>query len=110
MPSFAPYLMTFSLYPMAIMLYMSFYILILFAFVFVGQMLARLFFKVPLSFKEISRILVVSATPQAWVYFSLLALGKTYPSMRLVHVVLLGAYFSFAVLSLRSSSKTMVTQ
>jgi hypothetical protein len=110
MPTSSLYMMMFSFYPMLLMFCVSIYMLILFAFVFVGQMLARLFFKVPLTFKETARVLVVSVTPQAWVYFSLLAFDKGYPSLRLMHVVLLAAYFSFGVLSLRNSSKAMVSQ
>jgi hypothetical protein len=110
MPMSSLYMMMFSFYPMVLMFCMSFYIIVLFSFVFVGQMLARLFFKVPLSFKEVSRVLVVSATPQACIYFSLLSFDKVYPGMRLMYAALLAAYFSFAVLSLRSSSKAMVSQ
>ena len=98
------------IYPTAVMLYFGLYLPILFSLGMFGQFVAKFIFKVQLSFQETARLIAVAATPQALIYFMLLASNKVYPGSGLFYLGLLAIYFSFGVLAYRKDSRGMVLQ
>ncbi|MDX2345779.1 MAG: DUF1189 family protein [Legionella sp.] len=104
------YVLIASIYPMLVMFYWGLYFLAFFSFSLFGQFVARLVFKVRLTFKEASRLMAVAATPQAVVYFGLLACNKVYLGMGVFYLGLLALSFSLAVLAYRSDNRAVLFQ
>jgi hypothetical protein len=106
-------LLIFMLYPTVVALNASVFMTILLSMVLVAQLMARIAFKVKLSFFESSRLLFVAATPLAiicsiFVLFEwfipapIPGLGKAFG-----YIALLALYFSFGVLAYRRSNRTL---
>ena len=75
---------------------------------FIGQLFAIIIFKFKLKFKESCRLFLVASTPQVAVFFAFHTANISLPGEPTVYTILLAAYFSFAVLSVRRESKKMV--
>ncbi|MDF1646989.1 MAG: DUF1189 family protein [Legionellaceae bacterium] len=103
-------LLMLSIYPVLFMFYFGLYIVTLFSFGLFGQFVARLIFKVQLTFKEATRLIAIAATPQAVIYFILFSFDKVYSGTGIIYMVLLAAYFSLGVLAYRRDNRAMVLQ
>ena len=103
-------LLAILIYPTMLIFYFVMYVVILLAMTLFAQFVARFMFKVMLTFKEASRLLIVASTPQAFVYFLLFALNKVYPGTGVLYFVLLSGYFSLGVLAYRRDNRAMVLQ
>lgn len=100
-------LLLLAFYPILWMFYFGLCVVLVFALAFFGQLMARLMFKVRLSYKASVRLMSVALTPAAWVYFTLLALMKIYTGMGMVYVALMALYFCFGVLAYRRESRKL---
>jgi hypothetical protein len=97
-------------YPTLLMAFWGLYGIFLFSFALFGQFIAQLVFKVRLTFKEAARLLAVAATPQAVIYFLLMALNLIYPGTGIFYIILLAVFFSLGVLVYRRDSRAMLLQ
>jgi hypothetical protein len=97
-----------SIYPILLMFYTTLYTIILFSFGLFGQFVARFIFKVNLTLKESVRVMIVASTPQAMIYFILLAFKQIYPGTGIVNLALLIIYFSLGVLAYRWDNRAMI--
>lgn len=88
--------------------YFSFYAFLFFSLAFVGQMIGKLFFRVKLSYAASFRLLTVAATPQAVIFFPLLAFDLFPQVIGFAFLVLLLGYYSYALLVLRKANKVLV--
>lgn len=99
-----------TLYPTIVLMFFVVYLAFFLAFAFMGQLVAKLFMKFNISYKQACRLLMVSATPQIVVLVVFLTLNWVFLGLGLLLILLLAGYFSFAVLSLkRESSKLVVS-
>lgn len=96
------------IYPTIALVFFAINLVFLLVFALMGQFLARLFFHLTISYKQTSRLLAVSLTPQ----IVFLVLGLTFdwlfPGFGVVLIILLAFYFSFAVISLKRESQKLV--
>ncbi|NCT57789.1 MAG: DUF1189 domain-containing protein [Legionella sp.] len=101
------------LYPIVVTLNASVFMTILLSMVLVAQLMARIAFKVRLSFLESSRLLFVAATPLAVVCSILVLFDWVIPapipglSKAFAYIALLTLYFSFGVLAYRRSNRML---
>jgi hypothetical protein len=95
-------------YPLMLGYIFGLFVVPAFFFAFIGQLLSIIVFKFKLSFKDTSRLFLVAATPDIVVFFVQRIANITLPGQHFYNVVLLAAYFSFAVLSVRRESRKMV--
>ncbi len=102
------YALTFSFYPVLLMVYFGVYTTLLFTFTCLGQFVARFIFKVRFTFKAAARLVAVAATPQAVIYFALFTWGHVYPGTGVWYMVLLATYFSLGILAYRRDNTAMV--
>lgn len=96
-----------SLYFVIVMLYLGLYLAILFAFGFVGQMIARHIVKVILPYQVTTRLVAVAATPQAVIYFGLLAINQLPLGMSMYFIASVAVFFSIGLLAYRRDSKAI---
>jgi hypothetical protein len=101
------------LYPIVVTLNTSVFMTILLSMVLVAQLMARIAFKVKLSFFESSRLLFVAATPLAVICSIFVLFDWVIPaplpglSKAFGYIALLTLYFSFGVLAYRGSNRTL---
>ena len=75
---------------------------------FVGQLISIIIFKFKLKLKESCRLLLVAATPQVAIFFALHTVYGPLQGEQALYTILLAAYFSYAVISVKRESKKMV--
>ncbi len=95
-------------YPLMTGFVYGLYTMSMLVFAFIGQLFALIIFKFKLTFREACRLLLVASTAQTAVFFAMLTANVTLPGGGTIYIVLLAAYFSYAVLSVRRESKKMV--
>lgn len=96
------------IYPTIALLFFVLYLIFLLVFALMGQFIANLFFHFSISYKQSSRLLMVSATPQIAVLLLGLTFNWLFTGFGLLLIILLAAYFGFAVLSLKRESQQLV--
>lgn len=73
-----------------------------------AQAFSWLIFNTKLTFKEVLRMLVVASTPLMTIFMLLFSVNRLFPGMGLVWIVLITAYFSYAVLAVKRENKMLV--
>lgn len=98
-----------SVYPIVAFFFYGLYVVLLWTLGLLGQMCAKIFFKMPLTYAESCRVISVSATPQLALFMLLLASAITLPSgLGLIYMLLQAIYFSYAVISIRREKNQLV--
>lgn len=106
-------LLVMMLYPIVVTLNASVFMTILLSMVLVAQLMARIAFKVHLSFLESSRLLFVAATPLAVLCSIFVLFNWVIPApvaglnQAFAYIALLTLYFSFGVLAYRRSNRML---
>lgn len=97
----------FVVFVSSILFYCITYFIFLFSFTMFGQFIASFVFKCKLTFRETMRLLCVSVTPQAVIFFSALTFDQTFVQMKYVSLIVYAIYFSLAVLACRNDRKSL---
>lgn len=98
------------IYPVIIGIFYSLLVVFYLVLAFLGQVFSRIFFSFKLGFKQSCRLFMVSATPMLLILIIFLTLNMIFPGFGFILLMILAAYFSFAIYSLRSESMQMVSQ
>lgn len=104
------HVLLFSLYPFVAILNAVIFMVILLCISLFAQLIARMAFKVRLSFLETSRLLFVAATPLVALCSVLILSHKVLPGKGIPYIALLVMYFSFGLLAYRRSRKEVAVQ
>ncbi len=96
------------IYPLLMMFIFGVYVVLMFALAFIGQLFSQIIFKFKLPYREATRILMVAATVQILVFFTLLTCNIIFSGTGLLYMLLLAVYFNYGVLSFKKASKKMV--
>ena len=96
------------IYPTIALVSFGLFLVLLLAFALMGQFVAKVFFKISISYKQSCRMLAVSMTPFMLVLWVLLVLGYLSKSYNLSLPVLIIIYFCYASLALKRESQKMV--
>jgi hypothetical protein len=105
-----PYLKIFFssiLYPCLVAFIASISLSLWFALAWLAQFVASVIFKVKLSYQTSFRLLTVALTPPFFIFFGTLAIGIIVPGIAWAYLALLSAYFSFAVVMIKYSNKSL---
>lgn len=102
------YISQLLIYPTVAMMFFGMYLVFFLVFALMGQFLAKLFFKLSVTYKQSLRLLVVSSTPQMVVLIVALTLNWLFSGLGPLLIVLLATYFGYAVLSLKRESHKLV--
>jgi len=97
-----------TLYPSLVFGFFALFLFLFLAMAMMVQFVSYLFLKFTITFTQAFRLLMVSATPALTLLMILLMGNWMYPGVGLVVLVLLALYCSFAVLSLKRESNTLV--
>ena len=97
-----------TLYPMIVSIIFTLLLLFLLFLTFLGQIYSRIFFSFALHFKAASRLLMVGATPMAFLLMFSLLSNIVFFGLGILLLLLLFAYYSFAIIALRAESKKLV--
>jgi len=97
------------IYPVVIAILYSMFVIIFLVFGFLGQVFARIFFSFQISFKQSSRLFMVSVTPMMYLLMTILTLNFIFPGSGIILLGLAVCYFSFAIFSLRQDSRRVTT-
>lgn len=89
------------IYPLAILIFTLIYFIILLVFSTLGQLCSNVFFGLKLKFEDSFRLLTVAATPQIALFFIGQATNLIFPGLGFVYLVLLIAYFFYALSSVK---------
>lgn len=98
----------FMIFPMVAVLFFTLYLVFLLAFTLMAQFIAKILLKFDLNYVTCFRLLMVATTPQIVVLQLSLALDWIFTGLGMVLCILIAAYFSFAVLSLKRESNKLV--
>lgn len=102
------YFFQFSIYLCVVVVLFTFFLMLFLSFAMMGQLIAKLFFKFSLTYKQASRLLIVSSTPELTLFFIFLTLNKNYPWLGIFYLLTLGCYFSYALMSLKRATNKLV--
>ncbi|ARG97327.1 DUF1189 family protein [Legionella micdadei] len=95
------------IYPTVALVFFAIFLIILLAFALMGQFIAKLF-KFSITYKQSSRLTMVSITPFMAVLWILLTLGRFSNQYGFFMPLLFIAYFCYAVISLKRESQKLV--
>lgn len=96
------------IYPLIVAVFFSFFIILFPVVALLAQLFARIFFSFRITYFQASRLLIVSSTPMLLILFIALTLNILFPGMGIILFALLGAYYSYALYSLRAESLQVV--
>ncbi|MBA2652478.1 MAG: DUF1189 family protein [Tatlockia sp.] len=96
------------LYPTIALTAFGIFLVLILAFTLMAQFIAKLFFKISLSYKQACRLFIVSATPFMWLFWTGLTLGFLYSGYMVVAPLIMIIYFCFAVLAVKRESHKLV--
>ncbi|MBL7478968.1 DUF1189 family protein [Legionella bononiensis] len=97
------------IYPVVVAIFYSLLVVFFLVLAFLGQVFSRIFFSFKLKFSQSCRLFMVSSTPMLLVMMIFITLNAIFYGFGFILLALIGVYFSFAVRSLRSDSKKMVS-
>lgn len=103
------YLFDVILYPSIVVVFLFIYLTAGFVFSFMGQLIAQLFFRVYLTYKQSCRLLFVAATPQLIIFSIALTSNAPNHGFGLFSLILLFLYYCFGVLSLKRDSNRLAS-
>lgn len=96
------------IFPTIAALFFTMYLAFLLVFTLMAQFVAKILLKFDLGYMTAFRLLMVATTPQIVVLQLSLALDWIFSGLGMVLCILIAAYFSFAVLSLKRESNKLV--
>ncbi|WED44516.1 DUF1189 family protein [Legionella cardiaca] len=96
------------IYPTVALLLFLIYLVFLLAFALMGQFISNLFFRLSISYKQSSRLLSVSSTPQILILLLFLTIDWLFIGFGLILMILPAFYFCFALRSLKRESHKLV--
>lgn len=102
------YLSLSMIYPVIVAVMYSTLLVVFLVLGFLGQLYSRIFFNFAINFKVSIRLFMVAATPALYFFMALLCLNFIFYGLGLAMLALMAVYYSFALYSLRSESRTMV--
>ncbi|HHF7350010.1 TPA: DUF1189 family protein [Legionella feeleii] len=102
------YLSAAIIYPMVALIFFAMYLVFFLAFALMGQFVAKLFLKLSLGYKQASRLLIVSSTPQIVLLLFMLTMGWLFNWFGIVLLIVLSIYFTYAIISLKRESHKLV--
>ncbi len=98
----------FMIYPYSLFFIYFMSLPLLLVLAFLGPLLARAFFSMHISFKQSSRLLMVAATPMYTVLVTMVAMQWVHASFAMMFLIIIAAYYAYALLSLKMDSRKMV--
>lgn len=96
------------IYPLITAFSITIYAVVMLIFSLLAQVVAQVIFHVKLKYKESCRLFLVASTVQILVTSVMFALNITFPGSGLLYLILLSAYYSYAVISVRRERKQLV--
>jgi hypothetical protein len=96
------------LYPIIVGIFFSIFIVFFLVLALLGQTFSGIFFSFKLNFSTSSRLLIVAGTPMLLLLFLMLTFNMIFQGLGVILFFLLMVYYSYAVYSLRASSKEIV--
>lgn len=96
------------IFPSVAALFFTMYLIFLLAFSLMAQFVAKVLLKFDLTYVTSFRLLMVAITPQVVLLQLVLTLDWIFQGLGMVLCILIAAYFSFAVLSLKRESNKLV--
>lgn len=96
------------IYPGIVFAFFGLYLALFLAFAMMGQLISKLYFNMPLNYKQAMRLLSVSSTPYFFFVILTLSMSLFFPGSKIILLVILLLYFCFAIHSLRNESKKLV--
>jgi hypothetical protein len=103
------YLLEFIIYPTVVLIFFVMYLSFGVVFALMGQFIARLLTKTALTYKQVFRLLVVSATPHLMVLLLLFFTNNLINGVNLVLIGLFASYYGFALLALKQESNRLIS-
>lgn len=97
-----------SIYPILLGIFFGMYSTLLFAFSFMGQIIAGTILKYTLTFAQAFRLISVSATPHLIIFLFGLTFDATGIAFNAIVFLFIFVYFSFGVLAMRRVGKRLV--
>lgn len=98
----------FLIYPLMVMFFFGLYIVLLFVFGLLGQLFAVIFFDKKLKYKNAVRVFSVASTPEIFVFYMSLTFNLVFPGIGFLYIALLAIYFSYGIISIKSTSNKLV--
>lgn len=102
------YLSELMTYPIIIAILFSFFIVMFPVIALLAQVFARVFFAFQITYPQACRLLIVSSTPMLLALLIFLSANIMFSGMGIILIALLGAYYSFALHSLKAESLHVV--
>lgn len=96
------------IFPTIAVLFFTLYLIFLLAFTLMAQFVAKVLLKFDLTYITAFRLLMVAATPQIFLLQFVMAFDWIFSGLGLVLCIVIAAWFSFAVLSLKRESNKLV--
>lgn len=96
------------IYPLVIIVLFSFFVVMFPVVALLAQLFARMFFSFQITYSQASRLLIVSSTPMLLILFIFLTLNILFAGMGIILFALLGAYYAYALYSLKAESVQVV--
>ncbi len=96
------------IYPLIVMVFYSFFLVMFLTVALLAQLFARIFFSFQITYAQACRLLIVASTPMLLVLYAFLTANVLFAGMGIILLALLGAYYSYALYSLRSESLQVV--
>ncbi|RUR10664.1 DUF1189 family protein [Legionella sp. km772] len=96
------------IYPLVFSVFFGMFLFMFLVFGFLGQLFARIFFSFHITVKTSARLLMVATTPMMLTLLIMELANLLFPGFGFLLVVILAAYFSFAVFAFKSESRRMV--
>ncbi|VEG90437.1 DUF1189 family protein [Legionella spiritensis] len=99
-----------TVYPTIVLMFFVIYSAFFLVFAFMAQLIAKLFMKFSLTYRQACRLLTVSSTPQILLLLAALTFNFMFYGFGLLLLILFAAYFGFAVISLKRESHKLARQ
>ena len=96
------------IYPLIVSMFFGMFLFMFMVFGFLGQLFTRIFFSFYITVKTSTRLLMIASTPMMVTLLVMEMLNGIFRGFGYLLVVILAAYFSFAVFAFKSESKRMV--
>ena len=95
-------------YPLLIGFIFGLYVGTLLFLSFIAQLVSIIIFKMRFTFKESCRLFLVASTPQVAIFFALHTANISPPGEHYFYIIISSIYFSYAALSVKRESRSLV--
>ncbi len=102
------YVLNFLAYPTLVSVFLGMYLVCFLCFALMGQLMAWVFFRLSLTYKQACRLMMVSSTAHIILLWISLLCNYNFPGRGFLIIIILSIYFCYAVLSLKRSSISLV--